>query len=363
MRVWIVGVALAARVLLLGTPPTLSEDVYRYRWDGRVQAAGINPYRFPPDAPELAPLRDEQYRLIGFPHLRTVYPPLSQAAFRAGEWLGGTVTAQKAVFVGSELLTVLALVLLLRRRGASLLWLAAYLLHPLVILEVAGSGHNDALGAGLLWLGVAAWDGGRRRGAAAAWGAAFLSKFVSALMVPWLWFRRDARKELGLLIGLSLVPMLLFPHAAPALVESFSSMAGRTSSNASLLAGSLAWLSGSAAAGRWMALLALALFLYGWARRCEDPVRYVVGALAAAALAAPVLHPWYLVWLVPGLCFWRPPWLVALTCTALFSYSDWPGRHWAQYGPVAGLGAWEVGRWMWRSSFRLGMKPAPSAGS
>ncbi len=360
---WVLLTAAAARLLVLGTTPVLSGDVYRYRWDGRVQSAGIDPYRFPPDAPELAFLRDEEHRLIRFPQLRTVYPPLAQAAFRIGDGLGGTVFAQKALFVASELLMVGALLLLLRRRGLSPLWLAAYLWHPLVLLEIAGSGHNDALGAGLLFLGVAAWERGRWRSAAVAWSAAFLSKFVSVLLVPWWGFRRTARRELWLFLLLALVPMMLPPTAVSALIESFSAMAGRTGFNTSAFAAVLAGLTGSLAMSRWMAVVGLAGFLLWWARRCEDPVRYLGGALAAAALAAPVLHPWYLVWLIPCFCFWRAPWLVALTGTAAFSYSVWPERQWIQYGPVLGLGLWEIRQWMWRSSYRLAMKPAPSAGS
>src|SRR6266480_2356803 len=57
---WIVlAVAALARAIALFAPDTLSDDIYRYVWDGRVQAAGINPYRYVPDDPALAFLRDE----------------------------------------------------------------------------------------------------------------------------------------------------------------------------------------------------------------------------------------------------------------------------------------------------------------
>jgi hypothetical protein len=56
---WIVlGFAVLLRGLLLATPPFLSTDVYRYVWDGRVERAGVNPYRYLPADPALTPLRD-----------------------------------------------------------------------------------------------------------------------------------------------------------------------------------------------------------------------------------------------------------------------------------------------------------------
>ncbi len=359
---WLFLTAVAARLVLLGTAPTFSDDVYRYRWDGRVQSVGVDPYRYPPNAPELAFLRDEQDHQINFPHLRTVYPPLTQLAFRLGAWLGGTIFVHKTLFVASELLTVLGLYLLLRQRTLSFLWLAAYLWHPLVILEIAGSGHNDALGAGWLWLAVAALCGRRWWSAALAASAAFLSKFVSLILVPWWFLRREGRKGLGLFLGLSLLALAFYPTAVPALVESFSKMVSRVGSHASVVA-VLTGVTGSLLAARLLALGGLAGFLLWWSRRCDDPAHYVGGALAVAALLAPALHPWYLVWLVPCFCFWRPSWLMALTATAVVSYSVWPGRQWIQYAPVLGFGIWEVGRWMYRSSFRLAMKPAPLARS
>ena len=63
---WILVVAGLLRVLMLPLPPTLSDDVLRYVWDGKVAAAGLNPYRLPPDAPELERLRDDLWERL--PH-------------------------------------------------------------------------------------------------------------------------------------------------------------------------------------------------------------------------------------------------------------------------------------------------------
>ncbi len=385
-------VAVAARLCLLGTTPTLSDDIYRYRWDGRVQLAGIDPYAYPPDAPALASLRDELSPRINFPHLRTVYPPLNELAFRAGAMIGHGLTGQKIVFLCVELITIMSILFILHRRKRSLWWIAAYAWHPLVILEIAGSGHNDALGVALLWAGLAAYEpcrgqgevpspagmgrGMRLRwfGVTLAWSGAFLSKFASALLVPWWWFRRQGRGWLMICAVLSMLPLLAHPTMISALTESLSAMTVRFESNASLYL-ALVWIAHSAAFGRIMAVTLLAAFSLWWARRQDDPIAYLLGVFSAAALLSPVLHPWYVVWLIPCFCFYRVPALLALSGTVVLAYTVWPGRladgHWAiplwahglEYAPVVLLGMWELHRCKWDSSFRFATKRLLSAKS
>ncbi len=367
--------AVAFRLCLLGTTPTLSDDIYRYQWDGRVERAGIDPYVYPPNAPQLAFLRDEAFTHINFPHLRTVYPPLTELAFRLSVLLGSTLTAQKIVFVIAELLTVLSLLFILWKRGQSLLWVAAYAWHPLMILEVAGSGHNDALGVAMLWLGLAAWEARSWPGAAIGWVAAFLSKFLPIVLVPWWWCRKEGRGWLITFLTLAAIPLALHPRIVMNVIEGMAGVSAlRTSSNGFVFP-LLASLLGSAAVAKMVVIGAWATFLVWWGRREADAIRYLLGALTFAALASPALHPWYLLWMIPCFCFYRVPAILALTATVVLAYTMWPGYLadgswtmplWArvlEYAPVVMLGCWGMRRWMWGSSFRLAMKPARLAKS
>ena len=80
----ILGAALVARAMLLPVGP-VSTDIYRYVWDGRVQAAGINPYRYIPADPALAHLRDAEIypKINRADYARTIYPPAAQIVFAA----------------------------------------------------------------------------------------------------------------------------------------------------------------------------------------------------------------------------------------------------------------------------------------
>ena len=110
------------RLALLFVEPYLSTDIYRYIWDGRVQAAGINPYRYVPKAPELAQLRDAAiFPLINrASYAPTIYPPVAQAIFLAITRLGESVLVMKLGLLACEAATVAALLALLRaaRRAA-----------------------------------------------------------------------------------------------------------------------------------------------------------------------------------------------------------------------------------------------------
>ncbi len=76
----VLTLAAILRLTFLFTTPVLSDDIYRYIWDGRVQREGINPYRYPPQAPEIQHLRNSTYEGINNKGIPTIYPPLMQTA-------------------------------------------------------------------------------------------------------------------------------------------------------------------------------------------------------------------------------------------------------------------------------------------
>lgn len=190
--IWIVLIVAAAiRLPVLFTPPILSSDVYRYIWDGRVQAAGINPYLYVPADPALVGLRDAAI----YPHVNranyahTIYPPAAQIAFAAIARFGQTVFAAKAFMVGCEAVAILCALRLLALARLPLERVLIYAWNPLTVWSFACDGHLDAIGiallAGALLLRCLKHDGI----AGIAFGAAVLVKFFPAAVAPALWRR------------------------------------------------------------------------------------------------------------------------------------------------------------------------------
>ncbi len=133
------------RIFLLPLPPTLSDDALRYVWDGRVVSAGFNPYLLAPENTALAELRDERWLAMPHKEVPTVYPPLALGLFALGALAPDPVLGIKILLVFIDLLACCLLFALARQIGAPPGRAAWYAWNPLVVLEVAGQGHVDAL--------------------------------------------------------------------------------------------------------------------------------------------------------------------------------------------------------------------------
>lgn len=185
--VWFVlGVAAALRILLLTAPPMLSTDIYRYVWDGRVQAAGINPYRYIPVDGALVALRDGRI----YPHInrkeyaRTIYPPAAELVFAAAGRLGGQINTVRIAILACEALGIGALLLLLRNAGLPAERVLIYAWNPLAFWSFASDGHVDAIAIGFTALALLLRARHRGGWAGAALGAAVIAKFLPLVVAP-----------------------------------------------------------------------------------------------------------------------------------------------------------------------------------
>lgn len=329
----ILGSAVLFRAILLPTPPVLSGDIYRYIWDARILASGGSPYLSAPadfDAPDVK--NDFLYRHQNRPLVRTIYPPLAQAAFRAARAVGGErVTAMKVLMLLGELAGILILLQLLGILGLPRSRVILYAWHPLAVFEVAGSGHVDALAIPLILLAVLAWLRGKGTATGVALGAATLLKIYPILLLPAFFGRRRWPLVLGfgatMLLGyLPFLPAagwqvlghlpryLADPHEVfnPSLMGLVLLLAWRVSTAPVLWA---SWI------GRLGLLAALAWLLRSRADSPRDLLARIFLVGGAATLLTLTLHPWYLLWLVPFLAIQpRPAWIY-LTGAVALSYA------------------------------------------
>src|SRR2546426_1272935 len=186
----VLAVGLAARVLLLPTAPTLSEDVYRYLWAGRLVAHGVNPYPHAPSDPTLERFNGELLHHLNHANVPTISPPAAQLLFGAVALVSATPTAWKILLLALESALVLALLRLLWGRGLPSDRLLLYYWNPLVLVESFGSGHVDLVAAALLVAALALYEAGRPARAGVVFALAVLAKYVPGLLIPWLLRRR-----------------------------------------------------------------------------------------------------------------------------------------------------------------------------
>src|SRR6266487_1239136 len=179
------------RLSIVFAPPNLSDDIYRYVWDGRVQAAAINPYRYIPADEHLQSLRDEQIypKINRRDYAHTMYPPAAEAMYLLTTRISESVTWMKLTIVGFELIAVWILMELLASFGMPRQRILIYAWHPLAVWEFAGSGHVDPLAFAFIALALL----GRRRNwettTGVALGLATLSKLFPMVLFPALYKR------------------------------------------------------------------------------------------------------------------------------------------------------------------------------
>ena len=347
---WILAVAIVMRAIVLPTHPTLSDDIFRYRWDGRVQLEGINPYVYAPGSVELSRLRDEHFADINNKDISTIYPPLMQHLFYGAAWLGVGIAGLKALFVLFDLAMVALLLGILRSLGMSSHRVLIYAWNPLVVTEIAGSGHNDVAAMCLLMAAQLAILRQRRLASMVLLGLSGSAKILGFLLAP-LWWRHVRPRDYLALVATALLTTLPFLPAGAAMFEGLTQYATRWRSNDSLFH-VLYWLTGSLA---WPKLI-VGVFLTGmsvWlvARRVE-PLRAAYWVTGAILLLTSTLHPWYLLWILPYLCVFASPMWLGLSATVALAYhapyisipgepwQEWGFIKWLEYAPLLALGAY-----------------------
>jgi alpha-1,6-mannosyltransferase len=334
-RVVLIGLVLAAvwHIEFLRLPAGADDDIHRYVWDGRLQRLGYNPYVVVPSDPAFAGLHTPETRTLNNPDLPSPYPAGAQLFFRAVTAIHESTFALKVAFVLCEFAIVFVLLDVLRctRQAAHLV--LAFAWNPLLAIEVAGSGHIDIVGALLLVISAAALVRRWRATAAVALGLAISVKFVPVVLLPLYWKRvriRDAALAAAV-VGLLYVPFLnrsFFNHgrvpigslgmyvqgfrfngpvfaalhqvAPPQLLAGLAVLVGLVTAT---------WLRRRRAAPEWSP------DAFAWAR--------FAWPMAASLLCAPVVFPWYLLWLVPFLTSTSTLLIIIWTVSIIPTYVMW----------------------------------------
>ena len=317
--------AVVLRLVMLPVMP--GDDLWRYRWEGFIQLHGFNPYALSPDAPALASWRDADWLKINHRDFAAIYPPVTEACFATLAWLGNSVWLYKVVFGAADLTCCAVLRRMLAGQGRGGEQAAWYAWNPLAVYAFAGAAHFDCLMIlpllGAIWAldKSTGWrpadDGGAqpRPKTALLWGSILLLGVAAAVkIVPlalfpvWAFAAASWRRALGL-FPVFIAPLVIsaFAYGYPrvpvfATLQQFghkflvndliwSVLEGSTTSTVSAHNGMIAWIT----------VITLLLLAF-WLRR--DWRRGLLWVWGASLLLSPVIHAWYVVWLLP-VAAWR----------------------------------------------------------
>jgi alpha-1,6-mannosyltransferase len=371
----VLGFGLLFRLAVLPTPVLLSSDIYRYLWDGRVQRAGISPYRYPPAAPELAPLRDEAiHPHINRPDKRTVYPPGAEMLFALVTAMApDSVAGWRLFLLGCEAATAALLLTVLRRMGRPPGAVVVYAWAPLAVFEGVQAGPLEAALLPLLLLALLWRQAGHLAWAGAAVGAGSLLKLDPAVLLVAWWRRGDQRFPAA---ALAVVAAGYLPYAIPVglgvlgfLPEYFGSAEDFNVGLRHFFTEGLrpaSQFEREVMRGALMLLLVGALLaaLLRIRRRLGEGPRAIydagVAAVAAYLLLVPTaLHAWYVLWIMPLLAVrLSPGWLWFSGAVALsyltYAWAPAPFPLWVR--ALEYLPLWALLFWEWRAR-----RPAPGA--
>jgi alpha-1,6-mannosyltransferase len=374
--------AAGMQAILLFNRPTLSDDMYRYVWEGRVQVVGgLSPYRYPPNAPELVPLRDSQiWPSINRKSAVTIYPPLAEAAFA---WLWriwpDSVRWFQMVMAGGALLAGGLLLGLLRDLQRSMTRVIIFLWSPLLLFETAQAAHMDGLVLPLL---VGAWWARVRQRDAltgALLGLATAFKLYPALLFPALW--RPDHKQGRWQMPLAFLGVLVASYL-PAVVRDGGAVIGFLPNYLREVFNLSPLVQGVFAVARRLHVdpqQGLALLLLGIlallglymvlrpAPDAESALRRCLWLIGAFTLLSQDLFPWYLLWLLPLMAVFLQParrsvlfglqvsaatgwWLfcglVALAYTFFLRWKPLPAAIWIQFLPLYAFLLLDGWRWL-----------------
>jgi len=322
-RVIIIGLVLAAvwQIEFLRLPSGPDDDIHRYVWDGRLRRQGLNPYIVVPSDPAVRYLHTSETRNLNNPDLSSPYPAGAQLFFRVITAIHESTFAFKVAFVLCEFAIVFFLIDILRRTQQGAHLILAFAWNPLLAIEVAGSGHIDIVGVLLLVISAAALVRHWRTSAAVALGLAISVKFLPIVLLPLYWKRvriRDAAIAV-LVFGLLYVPFLTHGRIP---IGSLGTYVQNFRFNGPVFAALDKIAPAPLSAG--LAVL-VGLLISTWLKigKPEWSLDQFAWPMAACLLCAPVVFPWYLLWLLPFLISSSTLVISIWTVSIVATYVQW----------------------------------------
>ncbi|MEO1448531.1 MAG: hypothetical protein AAFV07_03330 [Bacteroidota bacterium] len=361
---WILGGAFLLRLLAAGALPQLSDDYFRFIWDGQLWTLGTNPFRYLPKELMLSghaiqdlPLSDALFAGMNSPEYFTIYPPVLQAIFWLGAKLSpdsimGAVWIMKASILLAEAGTLWLLVKVLERQNLPQAWLLIYAFNPLIIIELSGNLHFEALMICFSLGSVYLLQQGKWWQSALVFALAICSKLLPVLWLPLLLRRLGWGKAIlyGLISGMATLIMFL-PMFDLETLQHLSASVGlyfqTFEFNASIwyivraIGYEVVGYNIIQKAGSYMALATLfMILLYTFLERkptLKNLPQGMLWAMSLYFLMASIVHPWYISTLVLLATLTTYRWPLVWSLMAFLTYSTYAQMPYAESLWIVGI--------------------------
>ncbi len=333
------------RLLLLFSVPNLSDDVYRFIWDGRLSASGINPFSQLPanlvaSSKVVTGLTPQLFAQLNSPGYFTIYPPVMQAAF----WFAGKcfptniyagIVCLKGFILLAEVGNIFLLPVILRRLKLPEHWSLIYILNPLVITELMGNVHFEAAMIFFMLLSLYLFLKKKKHLSAVALGLSICTKLVPVIFIPLIIAKLGWKKGMIFSVISGAVTLILFlfmldEQTIKSFFASIDLFFTKFEFNASLYY-LVRWLGYQlngyniiAWAGPWLAVVStITILLISFPKPEFTTVQFFAKALLIVTvyyLCSTTVHPWYIVMPVALSVFTRYRFALAWSYVVTLSY-------------------------------------------
>ncbi|MFT6872168.1 MAG: alpha-1,6-mannosyltransferase [Roseivirga sp.] len=358
------------RVLLIASLPKLSDDVYRFIWDGRLLLNFEDPYKYLPAhhlGQGLTGITQGLYDQLNSPDYFTVYPPLNQVIFFISTLfspgsIAWSVVILRVIMIVFELGNISLIRKLLRHYKLPQAYGLIYVLNPLVLFEVTGNLHFEGIMVYFLLMAIWQYEQGKLHKSAIFFGLSVATKFLPLIFLPLLLRKIGFKKTMiyGLIVGATLsvtfLPLINTAHIW-AIKDSIELYFQKFEFNGSIyyLARWYGFETAGhniiAKSGKWMMYATMAtIFLYSLISKKKDWPRQMVWVWTLYLLFATTVHPWYIITLLAVAVFSKVRFPFLWSYLIFLTYANYLGGEYTdrievvivEYSLVGLIALWEV---------------------
>ncbi|WPP48527.1 hypothetical protein [Catalinimonas niigatensis] len=344
---WLLGISVLLRLLLLPAVPNLSDDIYRFIWDGRLLIQNIHPFAYLPSEImaegiylPLKGIDQTLFQQLNSPDYFTIYPPVNQTIFALAAWLFpesimGSVIFIRMFVVLAEVGTLYLLYQLIRQHDLPRTRVLLYGLNPMIIMELSGNLHFEALMICFLLLSYFFLEKNRWLLSSFFFALAICTKLLPLILLPLYLWRLGIRNAIRFYAATGVITLLLFaPLLNLELIKGISESIGlyfqKFEFNASIyyIVREIGYVVKGyniiQTAGIWLAMSTFMgiVFFSVVERHAKLPVAWLWIWVIYLALST-IVHPWYIAPLIAFGIFTHYRFMMVWAWLIFFSYAGY----------------------------------------